>query len=239
MPVWQVMGANAVVVCACGQLAGPLCDTALLPNWGAARALADKTYEEVSSMSQMMEIRWHGRAGQGVVTAGELLAEASLEQGNYFQAFPEYGSERMGAPIKSYNRISDEPVEVHSPVLEPDMVIIVNPNLIGVVDLTEGLKSDGYILMTTPQTPAEIRQRLGYSTGQVWCVDASRIAMEEFKRDIPSTMMIGVVCRATGIVNLDTVVHLTRERLGGKLRPEVVEANVRTLQRAYDEAVQG
>lgn len=190
-------------------------------------------------MSQMLEIRWHGRAGQGVVTAGELLAESSLEQGNYFQAFPEYGSERMGAPIKSYTRISSEPIEVHSPILEPDIVLIVNPNLIGVVDLTEGLKSDGIIIINTPETPDVIRKRLGFSGGEVWCVDATKIAIEEFKRDIPSTMMIAVVCRATGAVNLETVVELTRERLGDKLRPEVVEANVRTLQRAYDECVQG
>lgn len=190
-------------------------------------------------MSQMMEIRWHGRAGQGVVTAGELLAESSLEQGKYFQAFPEYGSERMGAPIKSYNRISSDPIEVHSPVLEPDIVVIVNPNLIGIVDLTEGLDKDGILIINSPLTPAEIRAKLQFHAGQVWCVDATKIAMEEFKRDIPSTMMISVICRATGVVNLDTVVHLTRERLSGKLRPEVVEANIRTLQRAYDECVQG
>jgi len=190
-------------------------------------------------MNQMLEIRWHGRAGQGVVTAGELLGEAAMETGKYFQAFPEYGAERMGAPIKAYTRISDEPIEIHSPILEPDMVIVVNPNLIGVVDLTEGLKPDGIIIMNTSQTPQEIRKRLDFKGGQVWCVDASKIALEEIKRDIPSTMMLAVVSKATGIVDLDTIIHLTKERLGGKLRPEVVEANVRALKRAYEECAQG
>lgn len=190
-------------------------------------------------MSQMYEIRWHGRAGQGVVTAGELLGEACMETGKYFQAFPEYGAERMGAPIKAYTRVSDEPIEIHAPILEPDMVVVVNPNLIGIVDLTEGLKPDGTIVINTPEDPATIRKRLGFYTGKVWCVDATKIAMEELKRDIPSTMLIAVIARASGIVDLEAVIHLTRESLSGRLRPEVVEANVRALRRAYEECVEG
>lgn len=190
-------------------------------------------------MSQMTEISWHGRAGQGVVTAGELLAEAAMEEGKFFQAFPEYGSERMGAPIKSYTRISDSEIEIHAPILEPDVAIVVNPNLIGVVDFTEGLKSDGMIIINTPQTPAEIRRRVNFKGGQVWCVDATKIAMEEFKRDIPSTMMLGVVARATGLVHVEAITNLTKEKLGGKLRPEVVAANVRAIERAFNECVQG
>jgi pyruvate ferredoxin oxidoreductase gamma subunit len=190
-------------------------------------------------MSQMTEIRWHSRAGQGAVTASELLGEAAMEDGKFFQAFPEYGAERMGAPIRAYTRISTDPIEVHCPVLEPDVVIVVNPNLLGVDNITEGLKPGGTIIINTPQTPADIRKRLGYKGGAVWCVDASRIAMEEFKRDIPSTMMLGVLARVSTLVHLDAVTHLTREKLSGKLRPEVVEANVRTLKRAHDECVSG
>ena len=190
-------------------------------------------------MNQTMEIRWHGRAGEGVVTAGELLGEAAMETGKYFQSFPEYGAERMGAPIKSYTRISDAPIEIHSPILEPDMVIVVNDNLIGAVELTEGLKAGGMLIMNTKRTPAETRKRLLINGGSVWCLDASGIAMEELKRDIPSTMMIGVIARATGIVELDAVIHLTKERLGSRLRAEIVEANVRALRRAFDECVEG
>lgn len=189
-------------------------------------------------MSQMTEIRWHGRGGQGVVTAGELLGEVAMEMGRYFQSFPEYGAERMGAPIKSYTRISEDPIEMHCPILEPDIVIVVNPNLIDVVDLTKGLKADSTIIMNSPESPAAIGERLAFKGGKVWCVDASRIAMEEIKRDIPSTMMLAVVAKATGIVHLDTVIDLARERLGSRLRPEVVEANVRALKRAYDECVE-
>lgn len=187
----------------------------------------------------MIEVRWHGRGGQGVVTAGELLGEAAMHTGRYFQAFPEYGAERMGAPIKAYTRISDEPIEVHSPILEPDVVIVVNPNLIGVVELTEGVKPDGTVIMNTEQTPSEIRETLDFQGGSVWCVDASEIAMEEIRRDIPSTMMISVFAKATDTLELDNIVEIVRETLGERLREEIVEANVRTLRRAYDECVQG
>lgn len=187
----------------------------------------------------MTEIRWHGRAGQGVVTAGELLAHAAMEEGKFFQAFPEYGSERMGAPVKSYTRISNDPIEYHCPILEPDVVIVVNSNLLGIVDLTEGLKENGTIIFNTAESPAKIRERLGVKTAKIWCVDAGKIAMEEIKRDIPSTMMLAVLAKATGLVHLDAIINLTREELSGKLRPEVVEANIRALQRAYDECVEG
>lgn len=190
-------------------------------------------------MSRLFEIRWHGRAGQGVVTAGELLGDSGLKANMYFQAYPEYGAERMGAPIKGYTRLSDEVIESHSPILEPDMVIVVNPNLIGAVDLTEGIKPDGTLIVNTSQSPAEIRRRLGFETGHVWCVNATKIAMEEFRRDIPSTLILGVVAKASDLVELDAIVETTRERLGEKLRPEVVEANVRAIQRAYDECVEG
>ncbi|MGI6367548.1 MAG: 2-oxoacid:acceptor oxidoreductase family protein [Anaerolineae bacterium] len=190
-------------------------------------------------MSKMLEIRWHGRAGQGVVTAGESLGEAALHADMFFQAFPEYGAERMGAPIKAYTRLSDQQIEIHSPILEPDMVIVVNPNLIGIVDMTEGLKPDGMLLVNTPQTPAEIRERLNFHTGTVWCVDATGIAMSELKRDIPSTVMLGVVAQASDVIALETIVAATRESLGSRLRPEVVDANVRALERANKECVRG
>ena len=190
-------------------------------------------------MGRMTEVRWHGRAGQGVVTAGELLAEVAMQEGKFFQAFPEYGAERMGAPIKSYTRISDDLIELHCPILEPDVVIVVNPNLIGVVDLTDGLKPGGTVIINTPDTPATLRRRLGLEDGRVWCVDASKIALEEFKRDIPSTMMLAVVAKATGLIQLDHALEVARETLGSRLRPEIVEANLRALQRAHDESVEG
>lgn len=190
-------------------------------------------------MGKLVEIRWHGRAGQGVVTAGELLAEAAMQEGKYFQAFPDYGPERMGAPIKSYTRISDEPIEVHHQILYPEVIVVVNPNLIGMVDLTEGLREDGIAIVNTPDSPEEVRQKLRLKGGKVATLDATRIAMDTLGRDIPSTLMLGAVAKVTGLVSLDSVLHCTKERLGEKLRSEMVEANLTALKRAYEEVKEG
>ena len=190
-------------------------------------------------MGDSTKIRWHGRGGQGVVTAGELLAGAALDEGKYFQAFPDYGPERMGAPIKSYTRIGDDPIEIHSQILSPDIVIVVNSNLIGVVDVTEGLAEDGTVVVNTSESPDEIRRQLALKGGRVFTVDATKIALDTLGRDIPSTMMLGVFAKATGLVKLESVIRVAREQLGEKLRPEIVEANVTALQRVYEEATQG
>jgi len=192
-------------------------------------------------LGKLTEIRWHGRAGQGIVTASELLAEAALKDGKYFQAFPEYGPERMGAPIKAYTRISDEPIEVHYQILNPEVVVVVNPNLLGVVDVLEGLAEDGTVIVNTPEMPAQIRARLGIKNNKekVFTVDATQIALETIKRDIPATLMLGAIVRATGLVNLDNTLHLVKEKLGAKLRDEVVENNLKALRRAYEEVKEG
>ena len=192
-------------------------------------------------MAKMTEIRWHGRAGQGIVTASELLAEAALKEGKYFQAFPEYGPERMGAPIKAYTRISDEPIEIHYQILNPEIVVVVNPNLLGVVDVTEGLAADGILMVNTPETPAQVRERLKLvgKKVRVFTVDATRIAMETIRRDIPATLMIGAVIRAAGLVKVENTLHLIEEKLGAKLRAEIVQSNVTALRRAYEEVKEG
>ncbi len=192
-------------------------------------------------MGKLTEIRWHGRAGQGIVTAAELLAEAALKEDKYFQAFPEYGPERMGAPIKAYTRISDEPIEVHYQILHPDVVVVVNPNLLGVVDVTEGLAEDGTLIVNSPETPEQVRTRLGLQGGKikVFSVDATKIALETLGRDIPATLMLGSIIRAVGLVDLANTLHLVQEKLGSKLRAEVVENNVKALRRAYEEVKEG
>jgi len=119
--------------------------------------------------------------------------------------------------------------------LHPDVIVVVNPNLIGVVDLTEGFKGDGIAIINTPDSPAEVRKRLGLKGGTVATLDATRIALDTLGRDIPSTLMLGAVAKATGLVSLDSLIHCTKERLGTKLRADVVEANVTALKRAYDE----
>jgi len=192
-------------------------------------------------MDKLIEIRWHGRAGQGVVTAGELLAETAMQEGKYFQAFPDYGPERMGAPVKSYTRISTRPIEVHNQILSPEIVVVVNPNLIGVVDLVEGLGDDGIVIINTPLTPAEIRPQLGLAGRpvKIWAVDATRIGQETLRRDIPSTIMLGAVIRATGVVRLESLTHMVEEKLGAKLQRHIVDANLAGLKRAHAEVVEG
>ena len=192
-------------------------------------------------MGKLTEIRWHGRAGQGLVTAGELLAEGALADDKHFQAFPDYGPERMGAPIKSYTRISDEPIDVHYQILSPEVVVVVNPNLLGVVDVTEGLAENGVVIVNTTESPAQIRKRLGLEDPKikVFTVDATGIALDTLKRDIPATLMIGAIIRATGLVDLSNAVHVVQEKLGAKLRGEIVEANVKALPQAYEEVQEG
>jgi len=192
-------------------------------------------------LGKLTEIRWHGRAGQGIVTAGELLAESALEHEMYFQAFPDYGPERMGAPIKSYTRISDEPIDVHYQILNPEIVVVVNPNLLGVENVTEGLVENGILIVNSPESPAKIRAQLGLENAEirVFTVDATGIALEALKRDIPATIMLGAIVHASGLVDLDDVVDVVKDKLGAKLRGEIVDANVKALQRAYDEVKEG
>jgi pyruvate ferredoxin oxidoreductase gamma subunit len=192
-------------------------------------------------MAKLTEIRWHGRAGQGIVTAGELLAEAALKNDMYFQAFPDYGPERMGAPIKAYTRISDEPISIHYQILNPEVVVVVNPNLLGIVDVTEGLVEGGIVIVNTSESPEQTRKNLHLegSKARVFTLDARGIALDTLKRDIPATLMLGAIIRATGLVQMEDTIHAVRETLGAKLRTEIVEANIAALHRAYDEVKEG
>jgi len=192
-------------------------------------------------LEKLTEIRWHGRAGQGIVTASELLAESALREDKYFQAFPDYGPERMGAPIRAYTRISNQPIDVHYQILQPEVVVVVNPNLLGVENLVEGLVDKGIVVVNSPETPQKVRSRLGLPENgvRVFTVDATQIALETLKRDIPATLMLGAIVRATGLVDLEHVIETVLEKLGEKLRGEVVEANVKALRRAYDEVKEG
>lgn len=188
---------------------------------------------------ELVEIRWHGRGGQGVVTAGKLLAETAMGTGQYFQAFPDFGPERMGAPIRSFTRLSSKPITIHSQIETPDVVLVLDPTLLGTVPVTEGLKDDGILIVNTSMTPQEVRQITGYQKGKVFTVDASHIAIEEMGRDITNTPMLGAFARATGLFDLETLVEQVRAWFGHKVSPEVVEANIRALRRAAQEIQEG
>jgi pyruvate ferredoxin oxidoreductase gamma subunit len=181
---------------------------------------------------ETIEIRWHGRGGQGVVTASKLLAETALEEGKYFQGMPDYGAERMGAPVRAFTRISTEPILPYCQVTEPDVVVLLDPTLLGVIDFTEGLKDDGILIVNSTFSPAEVRARLGYK-GAIYTVDATGIAMELMGRNLPNTPMLGALTRATGIVAKESLINEIRAKLGATMKPEIVEANVSALERAY------
>jgi pyruvate ferredoxin oxidoreductase gamma subunit len=192
-------------------------------------------------MNHLTEIRWHGRAGQGLVTAAKLLGETALGTGQYFQAFPDYGPERMGAPIRAYTRLSHEPIRVHSQIENPDVVLVLDPTLMGLVDVAEGLREGGKLLVNTDKGPADVRQRLGLNGRdvRVFTLDASRIAIETLGREITNTPMLGAFARATGLFPLESIIADIRHTLGKKLRAEVVEANIEAVRRAYDDVQEG
>lgn len=191
-------------------------------------------------MGNLTEIRWHGRGGQGVVTAGKLLAETALGTGQYFQAFPDYGPERMGAPIKAYTRLSPEPIDIHCQIEEPNVVLVLDPTLLGTVPVTEGLHEDGVLLVNTPQPPAEIRRVVGFKTGKVFTVDASHIAIEEIGREITNTPMIGALAKATGLFEMEDLIEQTRKRFTKlMMKQDIIDANVRAMRRAVAEVQEG
>ena len=189
-------------------------------------------------MKDLIEIRWHGRGGQGAKTAALLLADAALASGKYIQAFPEYGPERMGAPVASFNRLSSEPILLHSGVTNPDVVIVLDPTLIDTVDVTEGMPENGVIIINTDKPPAEVKKGLNVAGGiKVFTVDASTISKETIGREIPNTPMLGALIKATRILDFKEMMEDTRKKLEKKFKskPEIIEGNIKAIERAYNE----
>ncbi|MDH7500795.1 MAG: 2-oxoacid:acceptor oxidoreductase family protein [candidate division NC10 bacterium] len=186
-------------------------------------------------MSQMVEIRWHARAGQGAVTAAKSLAESALHEGKYVQAAPEYGPERAGAPLRAFNRISDRPIRLHSAVTSPQVVVVMDPTLIGIVDVTEGTPEDAAIIVNTPDTPAEMRKKMGIRGRKIFTVDATKIALETLGRPIPNTPMMAALIRATGLLKVENLLQQVEKTLGKKFVAKVVEGNLQAVKRAYEE----
>jgi pyruvate ferredoxin oxidoreductase gamma subunit len=187
-------------------------------------------------MQQLTEIRWHARAGQGAVTAAKLVAETALSQDRYMQAMPEYGPERMGAPIKAFTRISDDPIEIHNNIENPDVVIVLDETLLDVIDVTEGIADDGIIIVNTCSPASALRDVLGVKDSvRVACVDASGIAMDTIKRDIPNTPMVGALAKTTGAVDVEAVKGLLAKTFGKKFGQDIIDANLTSVQRAYEE----
>ena len=192
-------------------------------------------------MNDIVEIRWHGRGGQGAKTASLLLADAAFNTGKYVQGFPEYGPERMGAPITAYNRISSERSTVHSNIYYPDFVVVVDETLLSSVDVTAGLKTEGAIVINSSKAPAELRPLLKGYAGRVCTIDAGRISEEELGKNFPNTPMLAAIVKVSGVVEPDAFVKDMEASFHHKFasKPQVIEGNMRALKRSMEEVQVG
>lgn len=191
-------------------------------------------------MGKLMEIRWHGRGGQGAKTAALLLADAAFNTGKYIQGFPEYGPERMGAPITAYNRISDERINIHSNIYEPDYVVVVDESLISAIDVTAGLKESGAIIINTEKTPQEVKKHLKGYKGKVCTINARKISEETIGKNFPNTPMLGAVVVVSKVMEPQEFLEDMKGSFAHKFKtkPEVIEGNMKAIERAMQE-VQG
>ncbi len=191
-------------------------------------------------MKETIEIRWHGRAGQGVVTAAATMADVlSAEKNIYVQAFPEFGAEKRGAPILAFNRISKKPIRTHSQVYYPDIVVVTDPSLLGMVDISSGAKEDAFFLMNTTFDISLIREKLALGKRKIYILDAYSIARDELGRAIPNVPMVAALIKITNLMDLDEFKKKIKISLSKKLRSEVVEKNIRTIDRALKEVQEG
>ncbi len=192
-------------------------------------------------MKDIVEIRWHGRGGQGAKTASLLLADAAFNTGKYVQGFPEYGPERMGAPITAYNRISSERSTVHSNIYEPDYVVVVDETLLSAVDVTAGLKAEGAIVINSAKSPAELRPLLKGYAGKVCTIDAGKISEEELGKNFPNTPMLAAIVKVSGVVEVDAFIEDMKASFHHKFasKPQVIEGNMKALKRSMEEVQVG
>ena len=185
-------------------------------------------------MQDLIEIRWHGRGGQGAKTASLLLADAAFNTGKYIQGFPEYGPERMGAPITAYNRISDTPITVHSNIYEPDYVVVVDDTLLESVDVTAGLKETGAIIINTTKDNDYLKTALNGYNGDIYKIDARKVSMETLGRYFPNTPMLAAVVKVSKVMSdeafLNDMVWSFKHKFAKK--PEVIEGNMKALELA-------
>ncbi len=188
-------------------------------------------------MNNLIEIRWHGRGGQGAKTASLLLADAAFNTGKYIQGFPEYGPERMGAPITAYNRISDKPITIHSNIYEPDYVVVVDDTLLSSVPVTSGLKKEGAIVINTTKGREELNELLQGYEGNVYTIDARKVSEETLGKYFPNTPMLAAIVKVTGIMSDEELLNDMQKSFQHKFakKPEVIEGNMKALELALKE----
>ena len=184
-------------------------------------------------MKSIVEFRWHGRGGQGAWTASELLARTALDEGKFIQSFPEFGPERMGAPVTAFTRISTEPIRLHCAIYDPDVVIVLDNTLLKTVPVTNGLnRDDDLLIINSNEDPTTLKKNLGLTKGKIWAVPATEIAIRILGVPITNTALLGVVAKATGIVTLDGI----NKTLKGRFRADLAEKNFAVIKESYEEA---
>ncbi len=188
-------------------------------------------------MENLIEIRWHGRGGQGAKTASLLLADAAFNTGKYIQGFPEYGPERMGAPITAYNRISNKPITIHSNIYEPDYVVVVDDTLLETVNVTAGLKETGAIIINTTKNGEYLKKVLNGYKGKVYTIDARKVSMETLGKYFPNTPMLAAVVKVSKVMEenefLNDMIGSFKHKFAKK--PEVIEGNMKALEMSLKE----
>ncbi len=188
-------------------------------------------------MNDLIEIRWHGRGGQGAKTASLLLADAAFNTGKYIQGFPEYGPERMGAPITAYNRISTKPITIHSNIYEPDYVVVVDDTLIESVDVTAGLKKTGAVVINTTKDSEYLKKHLNGYEGEIYKIDARKISMETLGKYFPNTPMLAAIVKVSKVMTDEEFLNDMQGSFKHKFakKPEVIEGNMKALEMALKE----
>ena len=188
-------------------------------------------------MNDLVEIRWHGRGGQGAKTASLLLADAAFNTGKYIQGFPEYGPERMGAPITAYNRISNNPISIHTNIYRPDYVVVVDDTLLEVVDVTAGLKETGAIVINTTKDAEYLRKVLKGYSGEIYTIDARKISVETLGRYFPNTPMLAAIVKVSGVMTDEELLNDMQGSFKHKFakKPEVIEGNMKALEMSLKE----
>jgi 2-oxoacid:acceptor oxidoreductase gamma subunit (pyruvate/2-ketoisovalerate family) len=191
------------------------------------------TLEGRSRLKSILEFRWHGRGGQGAWTASELLARTALAEGKYIQSFPEFGPERMGAPVTAFTRISTEPIRIHCAIYDPDVVVVLDPTLVKTVPVSAGInQEDDVIIINSKETPDKVRENLHLNTGKIWTIPATEIALKILGSPITNTAMLGAVAKATAVVSMAGIEKTVNDRF----RQDIAEKNFAVVRKAYEEA---
>ena len=190
-------------------------------------------------MCTVNSFRWHARAGQGAVTASKTLADIAAIEGRFAQAFAEYGAEKRGAPVVAFNRLSEKPIRLYCAVLEPNWIICMDPSLIGTVDIASGTCPESSFIINTPDDAARLREQIEFGTMDFHYLDATKISEEEIGRDIPNSVILGAIVKATGLFDKKKFEQILGDQMREHFPSKIAEANMRCFKRGYKEVVKG